>query len=153
MFILTAHSASQHAQGEQLLLLDTSTGIFLGLIWGQISAPSQLKKVSKKLAKMVYIIPNFLVFHFGENFMIFLTKIAKYLFMGFQYTKGLKYFKFLSICLQVTVIIVAAMEEVREALFIHYIPRVSTSSGNQGKPENHKKVPCIEKSWNSKKPE
>ena len=32
--------------------------------------------------------------------------------------------------------------------------RVSTSSGNQGKPgKSLKKVPCMEKSWNSKKPE
>ena len=44
------------------------SGIFLSLTWGQISAPSQLKN-EQKLPKMVYIIPNFLVLHFGENFM------------------------------------------------------------------------------------
>ena len=31
----------------------------------------------QKLPKMVYIIPNFLVLHFGENFMKIQTKIAK----------------------------------------------------------------------------
>ena len=31
----------------------------------------------QKLPKMVYIIPNFLVVHFGENFMKMRTKIAK----------------------------------------------------------------------------
>ena len=51
----------------------------------------------------------------------------------------LKYCNFLSIFLQVTVIIVAAMEEVREALFIHCIPRVPTIFGNLGKPGNHPK--------------
>ena len=45
------------------------TRIFLGLISGRISAPSQFK--------MVYIIPNFLVLQFGENFMKIGTKIAK----------------------------------------------------------------------------
>ena len=39
-------------------------------------APSQLKK-EQKLPKMVYIIPNFLVLHFGENFMEIWTKIPK----------------------------------------------------------------------------
>ena len=52
----------------------TKTGIFLGLIWGQISAPSQFRN-EQKLPKMVYIIPNFLVLHFGENFMKIQTKI------------------------------------------------------------------------------
>ena len=51
------------------------SGIFLGLIWDQISAPSQFKN-EQKLPKMVYIIPNFLVLHFGENFMKIWTKIA-----------------------------------------------------------------------------
>ena len=32
-------------------------------------APSQFKNEQKKLPKMVYFIPNFLVLHFGENFM------------------------------------------------------------------------------------
>ena len=41
-------------------------GIFLGLIWGRISA----------LPKS-YIIPNYLVLHFGEIFMTIRTKIAK----------------------------------------------------------------------------
>ena len=52
------------------------TGIFLCLIWGQISAPSQLKN-EQKLPKMVHIIPNFLYLHFGENFMKIQTKILK----------------------------------------------------------------------------
>ena len=50
--------------------------ISLGLIWGGISAPTQFKN-EQKLPKMVYIIPNFLVLHFGENFMKIRTKIAK----------------------------------------------------------------------------
>ena len=50
--------------------------IFLGLIWGRISFPSQLKN-EQKLLKMVYINTNFLVLHFGENFMKIITKIAK----------------------------------------------------------------------------
>ena len=33
--------------------------------------------MSKKLSKMVYIIPNFLVLHFGENFIKIGTIIAK----------------------------------------------------------------------------
>ena len=44
------------------------SGIFLGLIWGRITAPSQLKN-QQKLHKMVYIITNFIVLHFHENFM------------------------------------------------------------------------------------
>ena len=52
------------------------TGIFLGLICGRISAPSQIKNCAK-LPKIVYIIPNFLVLHFGKNFMNIRTKIAK----------------------------------------------------------------------------
>ena len=43
-------------------------GIFLGLIWDRVSAPSQFKN-EQKLPKMVYIIPNFLVLQFDENFM------------------------------------------------------------------------------------
>ena len=43
-------------------------GIYLGLISGRIPAPSQFKN-EQKLPKMVYIIPNFLVLHFGENLM------------------------------------------------------------------------------------
>ena len=52
------------------------TGIFLGLIWGRISALTQLKN-KQKLPKMLYIIPNFVVLHFGETFMKIGTKIAK----------------------------------------------------------------------------
>ena len=52
------------------------TGIFLGLILGQISAISQLKN-EQKLPQMAYIIFNFLVLYFGENFMKIQTKIAK----------------------------------------------------------------------------
>ena len=52
-----------------------SPGIFLGMIWDQILAPFQFKKA--KLSKMVYIIPNYLVLHFGENFMKIRRKIAK----------------------------------------------------------------------------
>ena len=52
------------------------TGIFLDLIWGQISSSSQFKN-EQKLPKMVYIILNFLVLHFGENFMKIWTKIPK----------------------------------------------------------------------------
>ena len=43
---------------------------------GRISAPSQFKN-EQKLPKMVYIIPNFLAIHFGENYMNVWTKIAK----------------------------------------------------------------------------
>ena len=42
--------------------------IVLGPIWGLISAPLQLKNL-QKFSKMVLIIANFLVLHFGENFM------------------------------------------------------------------------------------
>ena len=45
-----------------------TSGIFLGLIWGLILAPSQFKN-EHELPKMVYIIPNFLVLLFGKNFM------------------------------------------------------------------------------------
>ena len=41
-------------------------GIFLGLI--SYRATSQFKN-EQKIPKTVYIIPNFLVLHFGENFM------------------------------------------------------------------------------------
>ena len=36
------------------------SGIFLGLIWGQMSTPSQFKN-EQKLSKIVYSITNFLV--------------------------------------------------------------------------------------------
>ena len=58
------------------LTLYLKAGIFPDLIWGRISTPSQLKN-EQKLPKMVIIIPNFLVLHFGENFMKIRTKIAK----------------------------------------------------------------------------
>ena len=50
--------------------------VFLGLIWGGIMAPSQFKN-EQNLPKMVYIIPNSLVLHFGEDFMKIGTKILK----------------------------------------------------------------------------
>ena len=43
---------------------------------GRTSAPSRFKN-EQKLPIMVYIIPKFLVLHFGENFMKIQTKIAK----------------------------------------------------------------------------
>ena len=43
---------------------------------GRISALSRLKN-EPKLPKMVYIIPNLLILHFGENFKQIRTKIAK----------------------------------------------------------------------------
>ena len=52
------------------------------LVFTEISAPSQLKKNEQKLPKMVYIISNFLVVHFGENFMKIGTKIPKYQMHG-----------------------------------------------------------------------
>ena len=48
-----------------------------GLIWSGISAFSQLRN-KQKLPKMVDIIPNFLVLHFGEHFMKIRTKIANF---------------------------------------------------------------------------
>ena len=54
----------------------SSTVIFLGLIWGRMSTPSQFK-IEQKLPKMVHIIPNYLVLQFSENFMEFRTKIVK----------------------------------------------------------------------------
>ena len=51
-------------------------GIFLGLIWGRISAIYQLKN-EQKFPKMVYIIPNFLILHFGENNIKIPTNLAK----------------------------------------------------------------------------
>ena len=54
--------------------LITSCRDFPRLIWGQINAPSQLKN-EQKLPKMVYIIPNYLLLHFGENFMEIWSKI------------------------------------------------------------------------------
>ena len=59
-----AHSKRKHA------------GIFLGLKWGRLSAPFHFKN-EQKLPKMVYMIPYFLVLHFGENFMKIRTKIIK----------------------------------------------------------------------------
>ena len=62
---------------EQLFIIFfMQAGIFLGLIWGRILAPSQFKN-EQKLPKIVYIIPNFLVLHFGEIIMKIRTKIAK----------------------------------------------------------------------------
>ena len=52
------------------------SGIFLGLTWGQIPARSQFKKEQKN-PKMVYIILNFLVLHFGKNVMKIWTKKEK----------------------------------------------------------------------------
>ena len=49
---------------------------FPGLIWGRISDPSQFKNQQIR-PKMLYIIPNFLVLHFGENVMKIGTKIAQ----------------------------------------------------------------------------
>ena len=43
-------------------------------IWGRKTAPSQFKK-EQKLPKILYIIPNFLVLHFGENFVKIRSKI------------------------------------------------------------------------------
>ena len=54
----------------------TGSGIFLGLIWGQISAPSQFKN-EQKLPKFVYIIPNFSFLLFDGNFMKIQIKILK----------------------------------------------------------------------------
>ena len=51
-------------------------GIFLGLIWVQISAPSLIKN-EQKLPKMVYSISNILALHCGEKFIKIRTKIAK----------------------------------------------------------------------------
>ena len=50
--------------------------IFIGLIWGRIPAPSKFKN-EQKLPKMVYIVPNFLMIHFGETFMKTRSKIPK----------------------------------------------------------------------------
>ena len=44
------------------------SGIFLGLISGRMTDPSQLKN-QQKLHKMVYIITNFIDLHFHKNFM------------------------------------------------------------------------------------
>ena len=51
------------------------TGIFLGLILGRISASYQFK--NKQIFQMMFIIPNFLVLYFGENFMKIRTKSSK----------------------------------------------------------------------------
>ena len=50
--------------------------IFLSLIWGPNICPFPIKN-EQKLPKMAYIIPNFLVLNFGENFIKIQTKIAK----------------------------------------------------------------------------
>ena len=39
--------------------------------------PLPYYKKEQKLSKMVYIVPNILVLHFGENFMKIRRKIAK----------------------------------------------------------------------------
>ena len=49
-----------------LFIKNSKPGIFLGLIWGRITAPSKFKN-EQKLPKVVFIIPNFLVLRFGEN--------------------------------------------------------------------------------------
>ena len=64
------------AAGSLFQIISSNLGIFLGLIWGRISAPSQFK-IEQKLSKMVYTIPNFLVLLFGENFVKIQTKIAR----------------------------------------------------------------------------
>ena len=56
-----------------LILLE---GIFLGMIWDRITVPSKFKN-EQKLPKMVYIIPNFLGLHVGENFMKIRSKLRK----------------------------------------------------------------------------
>ena len=43
---------------------------------GPNKGPSQLK-IEQKFPKMVFIISNFLILHFGENFMKIPTKMAK----------------------------------------------------------------------------
>ena len=53
-----------------------NSGIFLGLIWGRISATSQFK-IEQKLPKIVYFIANFLVLYFGENFIKIGTRTPK----------------------------------------------------------------------------
>ena len=50
---------------NELMLQHVKTGIFPGLIWGRISAPSQFKNDQN--------LPEFLVLHFGEYF----TKIQE----------------------------------------------------------------------------
>ena len=47
------------------LTLPEFTGIFLGLIWGRIQAPSLFKN-EQKLPKMVYIIPDYQFYIFVE---------------------------------------------------------------------------------------
>ena len=49
-------------EGSISIMKFHNLGIFLGLIWGGISALSQLRN-KQKLPKMVYIIPNLLVLH------------------------------------------------------------------------------------------
>ena len=52
------------------LRADVYLGIFLGLIWGQILYPPQVK------TGQIFPIPKFLVLLFGENFMKILPKIS-----------------------------------------------------------------------------
>ena len=60
----------------RLAIFFSRAGIFLSLILGWITAPSQFEN-EQKLPKIVYIIPNFLVLHFGENLMKIILKIPK----------------------------------------------------------------------------
>ena len=63
-----------------------------------ILAPSQFKN-EQKLPKMVYIIPNFLVLHFGESFMKIRTKIAKLqIHENLHKNVNEKMFSFTSLC-------------------------------------------------------
>ena len=81
--LLQPHGGVPHQEGGQNLanlskyvyIFEMSRS-FLGLIWARLLAPSQFKNM-QKLFKMVYIIPNFLVQHFGEKFMKSGTKKLK----------------------------------------------------------------------------
>ena len=66
----------QNFKNAELSYFKTYTWIFLGQIWGQISAPSLFKN-EHNLPKMMYFIPNFFVQHFDENFMKIGPKITK----------------------------------------------------------------------------
>ena len=56
------------------------TGIFLGLLWGRILAPSQSKNELKNYQKhVVNIIPNSLALQFGSTFMKIRPKIDFYI--------------------------------------------------------------------------
>ena len=82
--LLQPHGGVPHQEGGQNLanlskyvyIFEMMSESFLGLIWGRISDPSQLKD-EQTISKMVYIIPNFLVLHFGEKFMKIRTKKIK----------------------------------------------------------------------------